>query len=303
MKHAIIAARFLSFIALACNHTQVNDETITPRSTVTTTNIKNGIMVQTDRLSATAMYLRRNTVAAPVAGYVYSTHVNFNDHVKKGQLLYILETKERFVLGNSVNNDFKDKNYGLIKVYAAISGVISTIPQSQSGVFVMEGSALSNIVDPTSLYFQVNIPYEDEKFIQDYFYCDVILPDKTVIHTHLEKPIIQANTGLQTIPYMAKPITNKYIPEGIIATVHLVTYKNNNSTMLPKPAVLSDERMLNFWVMKLLKDSIAVKVSVMIGAQNDSLIEIKQPHFTQQEKILVSSNYGLSDTALVKILQ
>ncbi|PZX64494.1 efflux RND transporter periplasmic adaptor subunit [Hydrotalea sandarakina] len=303
MKHAIIAATFLSFIALACNHTQVNDETITPRSTVTTTTIKNGIMVQTDRLSATAMYLRRNTVAAPVAGYVYSTHVNFNDHVKKGQLLYILETKERFVLGNSVNNDIKDKNYGLIKVYAPISGVISTIPQSQTGVFVMEGSALCNIVDPTSLYFQVNIPYEDEKFIQDNFNCDVILPDKTVIHTHLEKPIIQANTGLQTIPYMAKPITNKYIPEGIIATVHLVTYKNNNATMLPKPAVLSDERMLNFWVMKLLNDSIAVKVPVMIGAQNDSLIEIKQPHFTQQEKILVSGNYGLSDTALVKILQ
>jgi hypothetical protein len=102
---------------------------------------------------------------------------------------------------------------------------------------------------------------------------------------------------------MAKPITNKYIPEGIIATVHLVTYKNNNATLLPKPAVLRDERMINLWVMKLLSDSIAVKVPVIICAQNDSLIEIQQPHFTQQEKILVSGNYGLSETVLVKILQ
>lgn len=73
--------------------------------------------------------------------------------------------------------------------------------------------------------------------------------------------------------------------------------------MLPKSAVLSDELMQRFWVMKLINDSTAIKVPVTIGAQNDSLIEIKNPVFNSYDKILVSGNYGLSDTALVKVLK
>ena len=53
--------------------------------------------------------------------------------------------------------------------------------------------------------------------------------------------------------------------------------------------------------MKLINDSTAVKVPVKLGAQNDSLIEIKTPLFSQEDAILETGNYGLSDTALVKV--
>jgi biotin carboxyl carrier protein len=302
MKKEIIRLLIFFISLAACKNKPSKELTITPRSTVTVTTIKTGIMLQTDQLSATAQYLRRNTVSAPIAGYINYVNNNFNDYVTKGQLLYIIETKERFVLGNSINNEIKDKNYGLIKIYAPMSGVIVAIPQSQTGVFVTEGSVLCNIADTRSLYFQVNIPYEYEKYIKDNTICTLHLPDNTLITAHLEKPIIQANTGLQTIPYMAKPLSEKYIPENIIASVQLVTYKNNAANMLPKNAVLSDELMKHFWIMKLINDSIAVKVPITIGAQNDSMIEIKQPHFSKDDRILLSGNYGLSDTALVKIL-
>lgn len=286
----------------ACNHKQNNEEDIPPRSTVSVTTIQKGTMMHGEQLSATAQYLRHYTVAAPVAGYVHFVKINFNDHVTKGQLLYTLETKERKALGN-INSDATNPNYGLINVYAPMSGIVTAIPQSQTGVFVTEGSALCNISDINSLYFQLNIPYEYSKYVKPNTSCVITFPDNTTINARLKNPIIQANTGLQTIPYMAMPEMNRYIPENLITTANLVTYINNDATLLPKTAVLSDELMQKFWVMKLVNDTTAIKVPVTIGTQNDSLVEIKNPILNGNDKILVSGNYGLSDTALVKVLK
>lgn len=299
--------RFIFFSILiiasftACNQKQ-NIQDVTPRSTVSVTTVQTGTMLHSEQLSATAQYLRHNTVTAPVAGYVHFVKINFNDRVTKGQLLYTLETKERKALGN-LNSDETNQDYGLINIYAPMSGVVTAIPQSQTGVFIAEGGALCNISDISSLYFQINIPYEYSKYVKSNTYCVITLPDNTNINARLETPIIQANTGLQTIPYMAKPEKNMYIPESIIATATLITYKNSDAIMLPKDAVLSDELMQRFWVMKLVNDSMAIKVPVTTGVQNDSLIEIKKPKFSNNDKILVTGNYGLSDTALVKVLK
>jgi biotin carboxyl carrier protein len=286
----------------SCINKPKRPDDIKPRSTVAVTTIKTGAMVHTEQLSATAQYLRHNTVTAPVAGYVHFVKINFNDRVAKGQLLYTLETKERKALGDLDGKGLPDKNYGLINVYAPMNGVVISIPQSQTGIFVPEGSTLCDISDNHSLYFQVNIPYEYIKYVKKNASCIITLPDNTSINARLETPIMQANTGLQTIPYMAKPEADIYIPESIIATAKLITYRNNAANVLPKGAVLSDELMKSFWVMKLMNDSTAIKVPVMIGEQNDSLIEIKRPLFDSNDKILVSGNYGLGDTMLVKVL-
>jgi multidrug efflux pump subunit AcrA (membrane-fusion protein) len=289
------------FALPACHSTESNHEEIKPRSTVSLTHIRKGLFTHEEELSATAQYLRHNSVTAPVAGYIKFVKLNFNDRVSKGQLLYTLETKERQALGNSVDDELNDKNYGRINVYAPMSGVVTTLSQSQEGVFVQEGTVLCGISDNSSLYFQVNIPYEYRSYLRQNTNCTLILPDNTRIPTRLQAPIMQTNNGLQTIPYMAKPLKNIYVPAGIIATARLVTYQNPSATMLPKSSVLSDELMHNYWVMKLINDSTAIKVPVKIGAQNDSLIEIKTPLFSQEDAILETGNYGLSDTALVKV--
>lgn len=301
MRFSFIPLLTIACCFTACKNKQSDTDNLQPRSSVSVVTLKTGMMVHTEQLAATAHYLRRNTVTAPVAGYIHFVKINFNDRVTKGQLLYTLETKERKALGSFDDKDMTDKNYGLIDVYAPMSGIVTSIPQSQTGIFVTEGGALCDISDNHSLYFQVNIPYEYAKYVKENKSCTITLPDNTNIGAHLETPIIQANTDLQTIPYMAKPETDVYIPEGIIATVKLVIYQNGAATMLPKNAVLSDELMQQFWIMKLINDSTAVKVPVTIGAQNDSLIEIKSPVFNNNDKILNSGNYGLSDTALVKV--
>jgi multidrug efflux pump subunit AcrA (membrane-fusion protein) len=53
--------------------------------------------------------------------------------------------------------------------------------------------------------------------------------------------------------------------------------------------------------MRLLNDSTAVKVPVQVGSQQHERVEIKSPAFGPGDKILLSGNYGLADTAAVQV--
>ena len=72
---------------------------------------------------------------------------------------------------------------------------------------------------------------------------------------------------------------------------------------MPKAAVLTDETQSEFWVMKLINDSTAVKTLVKKGIESGYRIEILSPLFSPQEKVLITGNYGLPDTAKVQIIQ
>jgi hypothetical protein len=61
--------------------------------------------------------------------------------------------------------------------------------------------------------------------------------------------------------------------------------------------------MENFWVMKLINDSTAVKVPIKQATEADSVVEITSPLFTPTDRIIKTGNYGLPDTAYVKIVQ
>ena len=65
--------------------------------------------------------------------------------------------------------------------------------------------------------------------------------------------------------------------------------------------MLSNETLDEYWVMKLINDTTAIKVPVKIGTVNKEIIEIISPKFSAEDKIVTSGNYGLPDTAFVNI--
>ena len=67
--------------------------------------------------------------------------------------------------------------------------------------------------------------------------------------------------------------------------------------------MLTDEVQGEFWVMKLIDSVTAVKVPVKKGLENGSNVEILSPVFSINDKILLTGNYGLTDTAKVTVLQ
>jgi hypothetical protein len=68
-------------------------------------------------------------------------------------------------------------------------------------------------------------------------------------------------------------------------------------------AILGDETQTEFWVMKLLNDSIAIKVNVTKGYENNNEVEITGSDFMPTDRIVLTGNYGLPDTAKITIIK
>jgi hypothetical protein len=55
--------------------------------------------------------------------------------------------------------------------------------------------------------------------------------------------------------------------------------------------------------MKLINPTTAIKVPITKGIEVGDRVEILSPKFSPQDKIVATGNYGLPDTAKVKIVQ
>ncbi len=105
----------------------------------------------------------------------------------------------------------------------------------------------------------------------------------------------------QTI--LAKSKENLFLPENLIVKIFIQKTLAGNKQIIPKPCILSDEMMQEFWVMKLINDSTAIKINITLGNKNDKEVEILSPQFIATDRIISNGNYGLSDTAFVKIVK
>lgn len=292
-------------ISVSChNKAEEAEPEIKPVAQVKFTNVVYKNMEEQVTLTATSVYLQRSQVIAPVAGYITHVYVKYGDAVSKGQVLYDIETKERTALGNNaINEDSTLKNFGRITIKAPSSGIITIIERQQTGEYIMEGNPFCTITQNSDLAFQLNVPFEYHSLVEHSSYCTLVLPDKSQVQARIVKALSSLNASAQTQMYLVKPTRSIFLPEGLVASVILITSSKPNAQVLAKEAVLSDELMKNFWVMKLLNDSTAIKFDVKVGIQNTHEVEILYPKLNVTDRILLEGNYGLADTATVKIIK
>ena len=273
-----------------------------PRAQVQAVTVATQSLTQYRTFPATSTYPRKSTVTAPVAAYVTGVQVRLGDRVTAGQVLFTLETKERRALGGSIQRiDPSLKGFGLVSVTAPASGIVSVLNIQQSGDYLLEGSPLCTVAESSQLVFQLNLPYEYHALAQGNPSCTIVLPDSTRLTGTVLAPLASVSPG-QSEVYLVRP-TNPpgVIPENLIVQVRLTQTRQPNAQTLPAACVLADETLHHFWVMKLVNDSTAVKVPVTLGVQNPTEIEIKTPVFGPRDRILSAGNYGLADTAHVKL--
>jgi multidrug efflux pump subunit AcrA (membrane-fusion protein) len=262
-------------------------------------------MQQTTTVPATTLYLQKSPVNAPISGYITEVRIKPGDPVRKGDLLYTIESKEKKALGawpNTTQTDTSLSTYGVFHLTAMSAGIITQMYQQQPGAFVSEGLPLCIIADPSTVLFQLNVPYEEIDQVARNPVCRIDLPDGSRLNARIIRPLTQVNPGSQAAPYLARVPGGRFFPEGLVATARLVTYEKQHAQLLPLNAVLSDELLHHFWIMQLINDSTAVKVPVTIGSKNDSLVEILTPALAPATRILTQGNYGLPDTALIKLI-
>ena len=274
-------------------------ETVTP---VTVTSVTGGPMAEYIELNATSTFLQSAVIKATANGYVTAVNAQIGNPVSAGQNVFVLITKEAKSIGNDINRlDSSFKFTGTIHVKSGITGYVSEISH-QVGDYVQEGEQLAAVNDVRSFVFILNLPYELRPYVLNKQTVDLLLPDGKTLVGRIASVMPVVDSVSQTQNIVLK-VNEKNLPSNLIAKVKVEKTARPNTISLPKQSVLSDETQASFWVMKLLNDSTAIKVMVTKGIEMYDKIEILSPVFSTSEKFLVTGNYGLPDTAKIKVIQ
>ena len=292
-------------VLLSCSNASkpaAEEESTQVTTPVTVTTVTTGSISKVIQLTATSSYLKKNTVKSTATGYITKISCNIGEYVKAGSPLYSVKTKEAEALSSlsSTNPEFAFN--GELTIKAPTSGIITEVTK-QANDYIADGDQLCVIAEQSSLVFLLNVPFEQNKHAAIGTNCEILLPDSTRIPGTITSKLSAIDAASQTQSFVVKPRTNAQLPENLIAFVQLSESTKANTQIVEKSCVLSDETMENFWVMKLINDSTAVKVAVKPGIVTDNRIEILLPLFANSDRLVNSGHYGLPDTASVNITQ
>jgi len=293
----------LMVLSLSCKHAAPSpEETTEVKTPVTVAPVEYKSVTSTISLPAVATFMNKNIIRATTSGMIEKILIAPGEFISDGQLLFTIMTREAMALDKKVQADTSLIFKGLINIASHKEGVINSIAY-QKGDFVQEGDEMAVVSEQNSLVFIMDVPFELDKYVERNRNCRIILPDNRQIDGTITRKLPEMDMQSQTIRYVIKPSSTGRFPGNLIASVNLIKSSNEKALILPKPAVLGDETQTEFWVMKLLNDSTAVKISVTKGFENNEEVEIVNPAFLPSDRIVVSGNYGLPDTARVTIIK
>jgi len=283
-------------------NTEATTAEVAPAAQVTVTQVQRRPMHRTLELQGTSLYLRKNLVTAPIPVFLTAVHIRLGERVTRGQLLFELQTREARALGDKLAvGDSTVRNLGRIRVVAPSDGIVTTLDR-QMGDYALEGTPLCTVAESSDLVFQVNTPFEVHDAMRPGTACLIRLPDGQEVEGRVATELTAMDRLSQTQAFVVRPLRTLVLPEGLLTHVHVVVERHADAQVLPRSSVLADELLERHWVMKLANDSLAVQVDVRTGLHTDSLVEILAPAFGAADRILVQGNYGLPDSALVRII-
>jgi len=280
-----------------------DDKAVNAQVSVTVTGVSDSDMVDYTTLNASSAFQQKNYVKSNTNGYITKVNAQLGQFTDKGQILFTVKTKESMSIGNSVNVlDTTFKFSGVNKIKAPMHGYITQL-NHQLGDYVQDGEQLAVISDRSSFAFIMQLPYEMRTTVKLNQDVQLTLPDGEKVDGKVTSFMPAVDTASQTQGVVIKINTDKQIPENLVAKARIVRTQIQNATSLPKAAVLSNDTQTEFWVMKIINPTTAVKVPVKTGLEVGDRIQIISPKFSKDDRILVTGNYGLTDTAKVKIVQ
>jgi multidrug efflux pump subunit AcrA (membrane-fusion protein) len=308
MKRSQLVIAFFLILLSSCKSkeaaTDEEEEAPAEVSTpVTVTSVETTELSDYVDLNATSLFQQSNFIKASANGYLTAVNVKLGQLIHAGQPAFTMQTKEARALGNTINNlDPSFRFSGIISIKASASGYIQALDH-QVGDYVQDGEQLAVLADSRSFGFILNLPVELRRYVTTGKTVQVDLPDGAHLNGVVSNIMPNVDSVSQTQNVLIKVSSSITIPQNLIAKVRIVKVQKSNTISLPKAAVLTDEAQSNFWVMKMVDSITAVKVPVVKGLETTERVEIIRPQFSPNDKILLTGNYGLPDTAKVKIMK
>lgn len=299
-----IALIFIVFVSCKGKKAEATANTVDPKVSVKTTTVKYGSIEDLINLNGKTVFLKKNAVISSIPGYLKKVYVQYGDMVHKNDLLFEIQTKENKALENSgLDPELASSRNGIIRVLAPSDGIISDLNINSSGMFVTEGGQLCTIVENKEMEVQVNVPYQYNQWIKINKSCKIVLPDSTFLDGNIVKIMPVINETSQTQNVLIKVQTNRQVPENLNVIVPFVRLSHSKAMLIPKEALLTNEIQQEFWVMKILYDSIATKVPVTKGFENNRMVEIISPDISISDPVIIEGAYGLPDSTIVKVIK
>jgi multidrug efflux pump subunit AcrA (membrane-fusion protein) len=307
-KYLIIHFTFFLLLISGCSNKSVSKENsfegVEDGSTpVTITNPIKSNMAESVELNAVSSFLLKTNVKSSVTGYLQQVNASMGRFVKKGDILFVINTKESQSLGNTLSKIDSSLHFnGLISIKSPGTGYITQI-NYREGDYVQDGEQIATISDLNSFVFLLDLPYELKPYLKEHQGLKLRLPDGSILDGSITHSLPSVDAISQTQNFVISVNTKKQIPENLIAKVYLIKKSKLNTISVLKSAVLTDEVQSEFWIMKLVDSVTAIKVPIIKGIENTTHVEVLSPILKYTDKILLTGNYGLPDTAKVIINQ
>lgn len=294
--HTIALSVFVVLTCISCSHNNGDGENLNTCTSVTLTKVVRGSIRDSLALPGVTAYMKHNVVTAPIAGFIKETYLLPGTEVKRGQKLFVMESKEARALSSLTEGK---EPYGIMVLRAAERGVVIDV-SAQTGCYEAESTPLATIADLSSLYVKMEMPCEDSRKIGRGTRCHVVLPDNTTAEAIVAGPLPTVDVTDQSQGVVVKLLSPRVLPEGMNVQVIIEKQRSKRTCqLLPRSAVMSDEDMKQFWVMKVEGNNKAIKVPVTIGNSDARNIEILSPALSMTDKIVLTGGYGLNDGAKV----
>ena len=294
----------LSLLTGACRHEQ--DAGDPPASPARTQVVAGHPSVQPMRefltMNAVTTYTNRGNIRATTTGYVQKSAVKMGDQVKSGQEVFTLKTREAEALGQEILRDTSINITGIVSVVSKKGGIVTQV-FFQEGDYVTEGDILAELTKPSSLAVKLYVPYEYSRQVQAQKWVNVRLPDGETLRGAIGQLLPSEDMVSQTTPYLATLSPYRFLPENLNVTVTVPLHFVDKALVAPPAALQCNEEQTEFWVMKLINDTLAIRQPATLGMRNDSLIELKNTGLTPSDRIIVQGAYGLPDTAAVTLVE
>ncbi len=255
-------------------------------------------------LSAVSAYPAKDVLRATTTGYLLAPVPVPGQRVRAGQTVFTLQTKEARTLHlDKLTGDPRLRFSGIVRIAAGRAGVLASVDKL-AGDYVQDGEQLGVVYDQSRFGFVLDVPATQLRYVRTGQPCRITLPDGRVLPGRVAELLPTTDMSAQTQRYTVRVVGSAPpLPENLAVTIEVDKTTPYQAQTLPQEAVLTDETQTNFWVMRLLNDSTAVRVPVQPGQEQEGHLEIKSPKFSAQDRILVTGNYGLEDTAAVRLLK
>lgn len=257
-------------------------------------------LTETINLNANTVFLNKEIVRSTFQGFIEKIYKNIGDEVSIGDPLFLIRTKESAAM-DTLKINIGDKLFqGNITIKAQANGILTYLNYN-TGDFVSEGEQLAIISKPSSLRINLNVPYQYVLKININAVCTVLLPNGQTVNARIQKVMPSVDESSQTQTYILKLDKDENLPENLNVSVRIPISYAKDALTVPKSAVMSNETLDKFWVMRLINDTTAVRVDIKKGIVNDSLVQIIKPLLDLTERIISDGAYGLPDTANVVV--